>query len=105
MDNENKHYEVVVAEEATRMLISHARFLAQVSESAAMRLINAFQESALSLARFPKRNPWLTDPSLPEGRYRKLLLEKRYLLVYQIKGSTVFVDAVVDTRQDCSWLL
>lgn len=104
MDRESKQYEVVISDEATQMLMSHARFLAQVSELAAMCLINAFQESASSLMQFPERNPWLTDPMIPKSKYRKLLLEKRYLLVYQIKEATVYVEAVVDTHQDYGWL-
>ncbi|MBS4021847.1 MAG: hypothetical protein KGZ79_09550 [Dethiobacter sp.] len=44
----------------------------------------------------PERNPWLADPQIPEWKYRKLLLAKRYLLIYQIKGDTVHVDAVVE---------
>lgn len=105
MDNENKRYSVVISDEATQMLVSHVRFLAQVSESAAMRLIEAFQGKSKSLEEFPDRNPWLTDPLIPSRKYRKLLMEKRYLLVYQIKESTVCVDAIVDTRQDYGWLL
>lgn len=105
MDSENKRYTVVISNEATQMLVSHARFLAQVSEHAAMWLIETFQIKAKSLEQYPERNPWLVDPLIPSGKYRKLLLEKRYLLVYQIKGDIVYVDAVVDTRQDYSWLL
>lgn len=105
MDNENKSHKVIISDEATHMLISHARFLAQVSETASIKLIEAFQEKAKSLEQFPERNPWLNDPLIPTGKYLKLLLEKRYLLIYQIKGNTVYVDAVVDTRQDYGWLL
>jgi len=105
MDSENKWYEVVISDEATNMLVSHARFLAQVSEPAALRLVEVFQEKAKSLEQYPERNPWLTDPLIPAGKYRKLLTEKRYLLVYQIKESTVYVDAVVDMRQGYGWLL
>ncbi|GAA0370840.1 type II toxin-antitoxin system RelE/ParE family toxin [Bacillus horti] len=105
MGKESKQYEVIISDEATQMLVSHARFLAQVSDAAAMDLIQAFQEKALSLSRFPERNSWLTDPQIPVGKYRKLLLKKRYLLIYQIKGTIVYVDAVVDTRQDYGWLL
>ena len=105
MDNKNRRYEVVVSDEATQMLVSHAQFLAQVSEPAALRLIEAFHEKAKLLELFPERNPWLADQLIPTGKYRKLLLEKRYLLVYQIKESTVYVDAVVDARQDYGWLL
>lgn len=105
MDTGNKRYDVVISGEATQMLVSHARFLAWVSEPAALRLIEVFQEKAKSLEQFPERNSWLTDPLIPTGKYRKLLLEKRYLLVYQIKKGTVYVEAVVDTRQDYGWLL
>lgn len=87
------------------MLVSHARFLAQVSESAALRLIEVFNERVKSLEIWPERNPRLIDPLIPAGKYRKLLMEKRYLLVYQIKAGTVYVDAVLDTRQDYGWLL
>lgn len=105
MDTESKQYEVVISDEATQMLLSHVRFLAQVNESEAMRLISAFQENASSLTQFPERNPWLADPLIPKSKYRKLLLEKRYLLIYQIKGRLVNIDAVVDTRQEYGWLL
>lgn len=105
MDSRNKRYDIVISDEATQMLIFHTRFLAQVSEPAAWRLTEAFQEKAKSLEQFPERNPWLTDPLIQAGKYRKLLLEKRYLPVYQIKENTVYVDAVVDTRQDYGWLL
>jgi len=87
------------------MLVSHARFLAQVSEAAAMRLIEAFNEKARTLETFPERNPWLTDPLIPSGKYRKLLMERRYLLIYLVKGDTVHVDAMVDCRQDYGWML
>lgn len=105
MDKANRRYDVVVSDEATQMLVSHAQFLAQISEPAALRVIEAFHEKAKSLEVFPERKPWLTDPLISTGKYRKLLLEKRYLLVYQIKESVVYVDAVVDTRQDYGWLL
>lgn len=87
------------------MLVSHARFAAQVSEKAAARLVEAFKKKAESLESFPERNPLVSDPMVPAGKYRKLLFEKRYLLIYQIKRDNVYIDACVDTRQDYSWLL
>jgi len=105
MSNESRLYTVVISEEATQMLVSHARFLAQVNEEAALRLIETFQEKVKSLEQFPERNPVLIDPMIELGKYRKLLLEKRYFLIYQIKEKVVYVDAVVDTRQDYGWLL
>ncbi|QDR81813.1 type II toxin-antitoxin system RelE/ParE family toxin [Sporomusa termitida] len=104
MGSENRIFTVVISEEAAQMLVSHARFLAQVSEAAAARLIEDFQSMAKSLEQFPERNPSLIDPLITPGKYRKLLLE-RYLLIYQIKGSVVCMDAIVNTRQNYGWLL
>lgn len=105
MDSGDKLYTVIVSDGAAQMLVSHSRFLAQVNEAAALRLVDEFAEKAKSLEIFPERNPWLVDPLIPDGKYRKLLMAKRYLLIYQLKGDTVHVDAVVDTRQDYGWLL
>ncbi|ABR46823.1 plasmid stabilization system [Alkaliphilus metalliredigens QYMF] len=105
MDNEGKLYKVIISDEAAQMLVSHSRFLTQVSETAALQLIAEFNKKAKSLERFPERNPWLFDLLVPSGKYRRLLMAKRYLLVYQVKESTVYVDAVVDCRQDYGWLL
>ncbi|QTL97652.1 type II toxin-antitoxin system RelE/ParE family toxin [Iocasia frigidifontis] len=105
MDSKGKLYKVIISDEAAQMLVSHSRFLAQVSETAALQLIAEFDEKAKSLEKFPERNPWLSDPLVPSGKYRKLLMANRYLLVYQVKGSTVYVDAVVDCRQDYGSLL
>ncbi|MEW6081896.1 MAG: type II toxin-antitoxin system RelE/ParE family toxin [Bacillota bacterium] len=105
MDSGDKRHTVIVSHEAAQMLVSHSRFLAQVSETAALQLVDEFAEKAKSLEIFPERNPWLVDPLIPARKYRKLLMSKRYLLIYQIKGDSVLLDALVDTRQDYGWLL
>ena len=105
METEDKKYTVIISDKATEMMISHARFLAQVSEKAAENLVLEFTVAAKSLEQFPERNSWLSDPVLPINKYKKLLVGKRYLLIYQIKRGTVYVDFVVDCRQDYGWLL
>jgi plasmid stabilization system protein ParE len=105
MDGARRRYDVVISDEAMQSLLLHARFLAQVSEAAARRLVEEFDEKAKSPEEYPEHNPWLSDSLMPAGKYRKLLMGKTYLLVYQVKGSIVCVDAVVDCRKDYSWLL
>lgn len=105
MESADKKYTIVISDMAAEMLVSHARFLAQVSEQAAQNLIEEFKASARSLENFPERNPLLSNPALPINKYRKLLIYKRYLLIYQIKDSSVYVDYIVDCRQDYGWLL
>ena len=98
-------YKVIVSERATKMLVSHAAFLAQVSPDAAERLVVSFEEAANSLTYMPHRCSWLTGEYIPRNTYRCLLFEKWYLLIFQIKDKTVYADYVVDCRQDYQWLL
>ena len=53
----------------------------------------------------PERCSWLIADYIPPNKYRKILFEKRYLLLFQIIDNTVYVDYVVDCRQDYGWLL
>ncbi len=105
MSSVDKRYHVIISERAGEMLVQHARFLAQVGAQAADNLRRDIVEAAKSLQEFPERGSWLADPVLPANKYRKLLVDKRYLLIYQIKDNTVYVDYVVDCRQDFIWLL
>jgi len=105
MESADRKYIVNISNKASEMLVSHARFLAQVSEQAAQKLIEEFKVSAKSLEDLPERNPWLSNPAVPINKYRKLLIYKCYLLIYQIKGNTVYIDYIVDCRQDYGWLL
>ena len=38
-------------------------------------------------------------------KYRKLIFDKYHILLYQIKGQVVYVEYVIDGRQDYQWLL
>ncbi len=100
----DKRYHVIVSERAEEMLVKHARFLAQVNTQTADKLTLDIIEAAKSLQKFPERGSRLNDPILPADKYRKMLIDKRYLLIYQIKDDTVYIDYVVDCRQDYCWL-
>ena len=102
---EDKRYHVIISQRAGEMLVEHARFLAQVSPEAADKLRMNIIEAAKSLQEFPQRGSWLVDPGLPANVYRKVLVDKRYLLIYKIKDDTVYIDYVVDCRQDYYWLI
>ena len=40
-----------------------------------------------------------------EITFHKYVVSKRYVVLYQIKDKTVYVDYIIDTRQDYTWLL
>ena len=98
-------YHVIVSEQATQLLVSHAAFLAQVSLEAAERLTAEFEKTAKSLEQMPQRCPWLTGDYIPRNAYRFILFEKHYMLIFQIVDDIVYADYVVDCRQDYSWLI
>jgi plasmid stabilization system protein ParE len=105
MGSDNKMYQVIFSDSAAEMLMQQVRFMAQVSESDAENLREEIIDGAKSLQNLPERNMWLSEPALPINKYRKMLISKRYLLIYKIKGETVYIEYVVDCRQDYQWLL
>ena len=103
---ENKHqYKVIVSDRARQMLAGHVRFLAQKSPTAARKIKNDLMDAIRSLSKMPERFPFLDAEFLPLNKYHKLFVEKWYLILYQIKDQTVYVDYIVDCRQDYGWLV
>ena len=85
---------------ADEMLIQHARFLVRVSVPAARRMVSEFELILDSLENNPYQYPVDDDCNLPKGMYRKALFCKWYKALVSVSGTKVFLDAVVDCRQD-----
>lgn len=101
----NKKYTVIVSERATSMLVNHVKFLARVAPEAAKKLHKEIITEAKALEFMPEGYPWLNYAEIPANKYRKKLVAKRYLLIYQIKDDKVYVDYILDCRQEYKWLL
>ena len=98
-----KNYDVVIARRAEKMLLSHTEFLARVSTSAARRLFADFKKVMGSLSENPFQFPFadeLDAPDIPIDTYRKCLLEKRYKALFLVEGNNVYIDAIIDCRQE-----
>ena len=98
-------YKVIVSDRAKEMLGMHIRFLAQVNKQAATRLKHRLVAEMRSLQDMPHRYPFFNENYIPANKYHKLYVENWYLILYQIKDDTVYVDWIVDCRQDYQWLL
>ncbi len=98
-------YQVIVSDQATKMLISHSVFLSQVDSDAAEHLIIEFEKTAHSLEFMPQRCSWFKADYIPKNKYRFIIFEKIYLMIFQIIDDTVYIDYIIDCRQDYSWLL
>ena len=99
MENENKIYDVIVDPAANDRMYEHFEFLARVSVDAANNLLDSLLNDIRSLERMPFRNPIYNRPYLPTGKYRYMMSNKRYRIVYQIDGDFVFIDDIQDCRQ------
>ena len=98
-------YKVIISDRAKEMLGMHIHFLAKVSKPAAQKLKTRFIQEIRSLEEFPERYPFFNESYIPANKYHKLYVENWYLVLYQIKDTTVYVDWIVDCRQDYQWLL
>ena len=107
MKNESKRYNVIIEKSAARMALQHVRHLTEYSESAALRFQKEFIDRAKSLESMPERCSWVSDPNIDRQKYRKLLFERHYLLIFRVEAETskVYIDAVVDCHQNYGWLL
>jgi len=98
-------YNVITSDAALAMLDTHIEFLAKVSTNAALNLMEVILSDIESLSQFPERFSVYENEFIAEPRYRKMLSAKRYLIIYEIINDTVFVDYIIDCRQDYDWLL
>ena len=98
-------YKVIVSDRARQMLAGHVRFLAQKNPTAARKIKNDLLDAIRSLQQMPQRFPFLESEFIPPNKYHKMFVEKWYLILYQIKDQTVYVDYIVDCRQNYGWLV
>ena len=98
-------YNVEIFDRAKSMLGAHVRFLAQKSPSVARNMKTRLLNAIRSLSAMLERNPFFDGEFVPPNKYHKMVDDDRYLLLYQIRGGKVYVDYIIDGRQDYSWLV
>ena len=104
MDKRPK-YRMIVSDRARNMLGLHIRFLANVSPVAARKTKTEIIKEICSLEFMPERFSFLKEEHMPSNKYHKMFVENWYLILYQMKDQTVYVDYIVDCRQDYGWLI
>jgi len=95
-----KKYDVFIEPAADRKLAVHIEFLARVSENAAFRLYKAYEEAVGFLENNPESCPLYTSYLANDVKCRYKLFGKRYRIVFEIIGSSVYVYDIQDCRQD-----
>lgn len=102
---ENSKYTVIVSDRAKHMLGMHVRFMAQINKAAAIKTKEELMNAMRSLEKMPYRFPFFDELYIPSNKYHKMYVPKWYLILYQIQDNTVYVDYILDCREDYSWLI
>jgi plasmid stabilization system protein ParE len=98
-------YQIIISEEARRQIGNCVLFIAQENIEAADRLRQRLMSSIRALNQLPARYPFFNEPYIPANKYHKMFVENWYLVLYQIRDTTVYVEYVIDCRQDYMWLI
>ena len=93
-------YTVIFVSRVDAQLLKYVEFWARVSIPAAKAFRTEFAEILAQLEDNPFLFPPETDPNLPAGLYRKALFAKRYKVLFSVDDATVYLDAVIECRQD-----
>lgn len=103
----SKKYKVIVSHRANEMFTDHLRFLSKATATGAKKLSQRMNKSLRTLESFPYSHTFFYDDMniIPQNKYRKMYVEKFYLVLYQVIDDTVFVEYILDCRQDYQWLL
>ena len=100
-----QEYNVIVSDRAKRMLGTHIRFMAKVDKEAAKNKKQQIMKALKSLAQMPQRFPFFEETYISNNKYHKMYIGKWYLVLYQIKDSTVYVEYILDCRKEYGWLI
>ena len=101
---DKKTYRVIVSDRAKRMLGTHIRFLSQVNPQAATAKKKELLSAMRSLSQMPHRFPFFQEAYIPPNKYHKMFIQNRYLILYQIRDDTVYIDYILDCRKEYNWL-
>lgn len=98
----NDTFEVVVSSSAKAQLVRIISFVKFVSPEAAKDLQEAFVSSLKSLKSMPERHPCIEGLKINGCPIHFMVVENRYAFLYKVKDSKVFVEFIIDNREDNS---
>lgn len=100
-----KIYKIIISDRAKTMLGTHISFLAHINKDSAKEKKKSIVNAIRSLSQMPQRFPFFEESYIMPNKYRKMFVEKLYLILYQIQDDTVYVDYILDCRKDYTWLI
>lgn len=92
-------FKLIVSQVADETMIGHAVFLAQVNEKNAENFIREYSKALKSIMKMPASFPDFNEPEIEDG-YKKSLFFGRYLILFKVVEDLIYVDYVVDCKQN-----
>lgn len=93
------YYEIDVRKSFIESYKFHIKKLESVFPSYAVKLSNTIRNKFHLIQMFPYLNPILRMPN-DDNIYRKVIVDKKYHLIYTIKNKTISILYFSDGRQD-----
>ena len=101
----NEKYTVIVSDRAKHMLGMHIRFMAPNQQTCGCKIKEEIMNAMRSLQKCHVASHSFNEPYIPVNKYHKMYVPKWYLILYQVQDNTVYVDYILDCREDYSWLI
>lgn len=92
-------YKVIVSRHVAENLLSYVEFISNVSTKTARQFIAEYEVILVRLEENPLQFQVDTSFDNPHG-YRRAIFSKWYKCLFVIEGTTVYLDSIVDCRQD-----
>lgn len=93
-------YKVYYTNKSRKMLNSHISFLSRVSLNASTKLKCTFEEYINTLKVFPKIGSKVDFNGKLPSKYRKMVISKRYILIYIVSQNYIYIETILDSRQN-----
>ncbi|MCQ2815304.1 MAG: type II toxin-antitoxin system RelE/ParE family toxin [Bacilli bacterium] len=94
-------YKVFISEDARNSILDSMRFLANVNKNSAKKELDNIFKEIHSLEQFPLRHPIVPDLIiLGKQTYKFILSSGRYIVLYTVSNTDVFINKFLDARRD-----
>ena len=98
-------YKIIITSKAQSDLAECTGFVLNVSKEAALSLVDDMYSSIESLKTFPERNAIFEMPKSFPFTIRKLIINKRYIVLYAIEQDAVVIYRILDSRRKFDYLI
>lgn len=98
-------HNIYITNEAKTMLNKHIDFLNRVSINSTIKLKKNIKEYLIILKHFPRIGQKIYLGNIELLGLRKIVVNKRYILVYNIVQNKIYITAIFDSRQNNNYYL